>query len=370
MDVISLTQQLVQVPSESSDPIGTAAESPEKGVVAILQAACEAADLAWETPEALPGRNNFLVRLKNPGAPRLIIMAHMDTVSARGMAESFSGALRGGRVYGRGACDDKGPLATVLVTLIELFREKVPLAFDVVFAATVDEECSMAGALHLSRDLEGWDLCIGLEPTGLRLVHAHKGVYRFRLHTTGRAAHSSAPEKGANAIDAMLPVLSDLQAYGEKLAACQDPEMGRAALSITLLQGGSSLNIIPDTCSAGVDIRLLPDMEPGEIARQVGDLVGDRARVEEVYQGAGIRTDPGNSFIHRLQSIMAAEGVDPNLETAAFATDCSKMGNKGPCVVWGPGDIAQAHKREEYIDVSQLEKAGRILRRFLTAGLA
>lgn len=365
LDIVNLTRELVAIPSESSDPVGTPGPA-EAGVLACLTAVCDRAGLAWQTQEVLPGRHNLLIRLPNPGKPRLVIIAHQDTVSGRGMVAPFGAELRDGRIYGRGSCDDKGPLAAALATVIAAYQSGRSLACDLVFAATVDEECSMAGAVRLAEELEGWDLCIGLEPTGLRMIHAHKGVYRFRVTTRGQAAHSSEPAKGGNAIHLMLPVLDDLRRYGQELAMATDPELGSATLAITQLAAGSSPNIIPDQCTAMVDIRLLPDMEPETIGAAVRTLVGARAEVEEVYQGWGIRTELDNPLILRLQEILADEGQSPEPTTAAFATDCSKLAHKGPCLVWGPGHIAQAHKTEEYIEISQLEAAGRMLFRFLT----
>lgn len=364
-DIVSLTRELVAIPSESSDPVGTTGPA-EAGVLKCLTAACDRAGIAWQAQEALPGRHNLIIRLPNPGKPRLVIIAHQDTVSARGMAAPFGAELRDGRIYGRGSCDDKGPLAAALATIIAAHQSGRPLACDLVFAATVDEECSMAGAVRLAEELEGWDLCIGLEPTGLRIIHAHKGAYRFRVTTRGVAAHSSEPAKGSNAIHRMLPVLADLRRYGQELAVAIDPELGSATLAITQLAAGSSPNIIPDQCTAMVDIRLLPTMAPDAIGVAVRTLVGARGEVEEVYQGWGINTDLANPLIGRLQQILADAGHSSVPTTAAFATDCAKLAHKGPCIVWGPGAIAQAHKQEEYIESSQLEAAGRLLFCFLT----
>ena len=364
-DIVNLTRELVAIPSESSDPVATPA-TVEAGVLAVLVALCDRAGLAWHTQEALPGRHNFVVRLPNPGKPRVVILAHQDTVSGRGMAAPFAAELRDGRISGRGSCDDKGPLAAALIAIIAAHRGGRSLACDLVFAATVDEECTMAGAVRLAKELAGWDLCIGLEPTNLRLIHAHKGAYRFLVTTRGVAAHSSEPAKGKNAIHLMLPVLADLQRFGQELALAIDPELGSATLAITQLAAGTSPNIIPDQCTAMVDIRLLPDMDPDAIGGAVLALVGGRAEVQEVYQGWGIRTELANPLIRRWQEILQDEGHSPEPTVAAFATDCAKLAHKGPCIVWGPGNIAQAHKPDEYIEIKQLEAAGRMLFRFLT----
>ena len=122
-DSITMTRELVQTPSESSDPVGTDSAFAEQKVVEYLQRVCRNAGLEPETSEVFPGRENLLVRLPNPGAPKLLIIAHMDTVSARGMKEPFSGDLREGVIYGRGSCDDKGPLAAGLSALLDLYQD-------------------------------------------------------------------------------------------------------------------------------------------------------------------------------------------------------------------------------------------------------
>jgi acetylornithine deacetylase len=365
-DPVSLATSLVRIPSESSDPIATDPAGPERQVVAYLTALCRAAGIEHRTTEVSPGRENLVVRLPNPGAPRLVLAAHLDTVSARGMAAPFGGELREGCLWGRGACDDKGPLAAAFSAILDLHKRKVRPVFDLTFCGTVDEECSMSGADQLAREIDGFELCLALEPTDLKVINAHKGVYRFVIITRGRAVHSSHPEKGDNAINRMLPILADLQNWGAELAELRHPLLGKASLAITRLQGGASLNIIPDYCEAGVDIRLLPEMTANAITDRVKALIGDRGEMVEVYSGEGINTEMDNPLIQRFMGAIRAEGAEPGPITASFATDCSRLHHLGPCLVWGPGDIAHAHQINEHIPVSQLERATTILKNFLS----
>ncbi|MCK4840241.1 MAG: M20/M25/M40 family metallo-hydrolase, partial [Desulfobulbaceae bacterium] len=211
-DVITMTRELIKIPSESSEPVATSTGGPEVRIVEYLSQICRAAGVEYYTMEALPGRENLVVRLPNPGAPRLLIVGHMDTVSGGGMQDPFSGDLRDGIIFGRGACDDKGPLAAGFSAMLDLHRELgVAPAYDITFATTIDEECTMSGAKKLAEELADWDLCIALEPTDLKIIRAHKGVYRCQIVTRGKAAHSSHPDQGINAISAMMPIIYDLE---------------------------------------------------------------------------------------------------------------------------------------------------------------
>ncbi|MDF1577618.1 MAG: M20 family metallopeptidase [Desulfurivibrionaceae bacterium] len=365
-DLITLARELIMIPSESSDPVATPAAGQERGVVEYLQPICRAAGVDHYTMEALPGRSNLVVRLPNPGAARLLIVAHMDTVSGSGMENPFSGELRDGVIFGRGACDDKGPLAAGLAAVLDLHRELgVAPAYDITFAASVDEECTMSGARKLAAEPDGWDLCLALEPTALKIIRAHKGVFRCRITTRGKAAHSSHPDKGVNAITGMMPIIKDLELLGQELKARRDPELGRATLAVTRIQGGGSVNTIPEQCEVFIDIRVLPVMTFAEVKGLVENCVGDRATIDQIYSCDGIDTDPGNPLIESLSASIRAGGGDPGPITASFATDCSHLHRKGPCIVWGPGSIHQAHQAAEYIEVAQLEQAYHILKDFL-----
>ncbi|VAW42094.1 Acetylornithine deacetylase [hydrothermal vent metagenome] len=364
IDPVELTSQLVQIPSESSTPLTTRQESAEELVAAHLSSICRQAEVEHELFTALPGRRNLIARFPAPGRPSLLIMAHMDTVSAREMSAPFSGEIKEGRLLGRGACDDKGPLAAAFAALINIKAEN--RAFDTTFAATVDEECTMSGSRALALRKPEFDLCIALEPTTLRVIHAHKGVYRCRIICGGKACHSSQPEQGQNAIIAMYDIMTDLQRLEFKLRRHPDRELGRASLAITKINGGSSINIIPDHCEISVDIRLLPSHDPAEAARQIRAICAGRAKVEDIFQARAIKTDLDNQHIKRLRRATAAQGHDLPPATASYATDCAQLCHLGPCIVWGPGDIAQAHQQNEYIELEQLRDAHKILLNFLS----
>nr|MBF0223267.1 M20/M25/M40 family metallo-hydrolase [Desulfobulbaceae bacterium] len=345
---VSLTRELVRVPSESSDAIATPG-SAEFGVAAVLQRVCCEHDLDWHLQEALPDRYNFIVSCSNPGLPKVIFLAHMDTVSAKGMVAPFSGELKNGKVWGRGSCDDKGSLAAILAVLVELKQQKTSLKYDVTLAATVDEECSMSGSAVLAKKNPlGWDLCIGMEPTLLQPVYAHRGVYRCRILAIK---------------EAVLPVseiMAGLRDFQHVLEQSCHPELGNAVMNSTeILEDDSRHRIL-------VDIRLLPVQSPAQIHASIVRIVGTRGRVIPLFAGRGIDTDPETALVKSFQRSLLHNGLDATLKAVPFATDCSQLQGRGPCMVWGPGNSAQAHQADEFIELRQLELACQVLAGFLT----
>jgi len=365
---INLTRDLVKIPSESSNPTATEAMHPETKVNEFLTSFCFTRGVDFELQEVAAGRNNFIAHFPKKNAPKLLIMAHSDTVSAPNMVKGFSGEIKEEKIWGRGACDDKGPLAAALCTLTGLHQQNIKIAYDVTFAATVDEECTMAGSAALAAKYKTWDLCIGLEPTELKLITAHKGVHRCKISTKGLACHSSSPEHGRNAILEMHALINDLQVLEFRLKRQKSTELGRASMAITQIQGGSSINIIPDHCEISIDTRLLPSQDPELYTKQLEQLIGMRGKVEPLFIARGMQTNIEQKYIKRLQHAVSQCGYSSDPESVSYATDCSQLVTRGPCIVWGPGSIAQAHQQDEYIEIAQIKDACRILEMFLTGG--
>jgi len=366
-DAIELTRRLIQLPSESSGHTLSDVEWPERKVGEFLLHVLEGSGFKPFTFAAKGNRHNVIARYPGDG-PRLLLVGHMDTVSAGGMQEPFAASLRDGRIWGRGACDDKGPLAAAIAVLRWMQEQKSKCFFDLFFAASVDEECTLAGAGQLANWIEYFDLCIAMEPTGLKIVRGHKGDLRLKITTSGKSTHSSSPELGDNAVEKILSLAAEMDKYKEQFAALPDAEpFGKPTLAITSIHGGSSSNMIPDSCSMTVDCRLLPEMEPQSILNKIQADIGARAEIEVLFAGSGMLTDYDHSLVQRLASSILRENEDPGPACVSFATDCSRLVARGPCIVWGPGNIAQAHHQAEYIEIAALEKAVRILQKFLCA---
>ncbi|MEJ5275911.1 MAG: M20 family metallopeptidase [Thermogemmata sp.] len=328
-----------------------------------------------------PGRDNLLAHY-DPGHPapcHLLFEAHQDTVPVDGMTiEPFAAQREGNRLYGRGACDVKAGLAVMLAAFVRLVRERPAGSARVTLALTVDEEHSFLGVQALVRSgfRQGRPhVAIVAEPTRLHIVSAHKGVIRWTLETTGRACHSSRPDDGINAIYRMSRILLALEQYAERLRQRPaDPLLGPRTLAVGRIQGGVSPNTIPDFCRIEIDRRLIP----GEtVAEAEADLLAWLRHavgtdVPFTLQTAHSPCPPlspqaSMEWVERFGQIIDAVVGHHTVQAVPFGTDAATLSQAGiPAIVFGPGDIAQAHTRDEWIDLDQLEPAAEILYRFAT----
>jgi acetylornithine deacetylase len=261
-----------------------------------------------------------------------------------------------------------------------LLREKAARLPNIVIACTVNEELGFTGAQHLAALWKSGRskllpqppaAAIVSEPTQLNVVVAHKGVVRWKCQTRGRAAHSSNPSAGANAIYRMAPVVQALQDYAETQvnALGEHPLLGRPTLSVGTIRGGLSVNTVPDGCAIEIDRRLLPDEEPPAARQRVIDYLrqnlGDTAQhvshEPPFIVARGLRDDRNAPLAERLQQAASACGVVAKKIGVPFGTDAAAFGHEVPTVVFGPGSIAQAHTEDEWVAVEQLQQATEIL---------
>ena len=220
----------------------------------------------------------------------MIFEAHGHGVDPGHEHRPFEPELRDGQLYGA-AGDTKAGLAAMMQALANVAQEAVPPPCDIVLAATVDEEFSYRGVVALCQGLQADQaaahvpattpparLAIVAEPTQLQAVVASKGVLRWQIETLGRAAHSSKPHLGRNAIVAMSRVIQALQADSERLSLRQHPLLGSATLNIGIIAGGVQVNFVPDRCSIELDRRLLPGERWQDVYDHYHQLFADGAR--------------------------------------------------------------------------------------------
>jgi len=326
----------------------------------------------WEQ-EVFPGRPNVLARLpgQNPNR-RLLLEAHMDTVSVKGMTISpFDPEIRDGCLYGRGSCDTKAGLTTMMHAIASVKEAGLTPPCELLLAAVVDEEFSYRGVVHLCDGLKA-DAAIVAEPTELRAVIATKGVLRCRIVVHGRAAHSSKPHLGLNAITQMARVIHAIEEDKVRLMAVRHPLVGPGTCNIGVIQGGVQVNFVPDRCFIEIDHRLLPGQKAEDAVNHyrelLANLCGIQAEVEEplLLVDEGLDTPADAHVMQVAGQVLSALGLDPHPCGVPFGCDASKLSRAGiPSIVFGPGSIDRAHTADEYVELEQVEHAFEFQRRFL-----
>ena len=391
-ELASLLAKLVQIPS--INPMGRAETPPdlffEHRLTNFLESWLREQGFHPVRQSVAPLRENLIAIYEPPTPPTRTILfeVHQDTVPVEGMTiPPFGGEIREGRVFGRGACDVKGGMAVMLGTLQRLQKDRLPGA-RVVLALTVDEEHTFLGVQKLMEQkgdelakLCGArpDLAIIAEPTDLRIVEAHKGVSRWLLTTKGVPCHSSRPEMGQNAIYRMAKVLAILEKHAAELSAGPgDPVLGPGTLSVGRIQGGISVNTVPDRCAIEIDRRIAPGESPAsadkllrsalEIGLKTLSEIGLGGWPEWLDLPQAWMSCPGldgpSQKVARdaLANALRASGIDPVAEAVPYGTDASTIAEAGiPSVVFGPGDIRLAHTAAESIPIAELGRAEEVL---------
>jgi acetylornithine deacetylase len=357
----------------------------EKNVADFLASVAARAGFEVEFQKVLPGRANVIVRLLPPGKIRqtILLAPHLDTVNAED--SQFIPRRKNGRLYGRGACDTKGSVAAMLTALCELANTKSrPQETGIVFAGLVDEENAQAGSRALvgqasRRSLTFWEngdrrdacptaLAIVGEPTRLQAVTAHKGSIWLELKTRGKAAHGATPQLGQNAVHKMARIVDALEVdYAARLRKRWHPLLNTATVNVGTICGGTQPNIVPDRCVITIDRRTLPGETETSVRREIAVLLRAKrlsAKISSTKLAPclPLETNPKLPLVRRfLQSVGQARpaGVD-------FFCDAAVLSRGGiPSVVFGPGDIAQAHTADECISLDSLERGKDLLLRFL-----
>jgi succinyl-diaminopimelate desuccinylase len=364
-----LLRDLIAIPSVSpADDPGTD-RTGEKALAEFLAGWLRQRGATVRLLPVEPGRPNLHAHwpAKTRKPRRILFCPHLDTVSVAGMTiDPFRATVRNGRLYGRGASDTKGPMAAMLTALEQTLRDGPPPGWELHFAATMGEETGCLGARTFARQCPRYDLVIVGEPTGLRLVHAHLGCIWLELETRGRDSHASISKTSDSAIAAMAPWIHALETrLPSELAAFSDPDLGPPRSRVTLIRGGSKANICPGHCTATMDVRTTPRLSRGALLRAIRacappDAPPPTTRI--LLESAPLKNRAGDPLIDL--AIRASRGP----ATAPWFCDASVFRSAGmPAAALGPGSIAQAHTKDEWISLSQLDAGVSVYRRLIAS---
>lgn len=360
--VLETLSDLVAIKSINPDHEGGV---PEEEVAQYVERFFATRGIETFRQPVLPGRENVVAKL--PGVDRkrrLILEAHMDTVSVSGMSiPPFTPDVRDGRLYGRGSCDTKAGLATMMHAVAHWKEQGLVPPCDLWLAAVVDEEFAFRGVIKLCEGLEATaaaTAAIVAEPTEMRVVVAAKGVLRWKLRTLGVAAHSAKPHLGVSAIRHMTPVLEWLNAAADSLATPQHPLLGPATLSIGLIRGGEQINFVPDRCEIAIDRRILPGEDPLAVwagyRADLAKIPGIEAQMDPpMIADPAMETAVDARVVTVAQQVLGKMGYSADVCGVPFGSDASKFVRQGiPSIIFGPGSIDQAHAAIEYVPCDEV----------------
>lgn len=324
-----------------------------------------------EFVEPAADRVSILAKWGSPGDRAIVWNGHLDVVPAGNEEEwthpPFAGEVHGGRVWGRGAVDMKGPIACVLQALAILDRVGARPNGQVLLQLVADEETGGAnGTGYLAgQDKLGDGVATGAicgEPTRLDAFVAARGRLWLEVETFGVSAHAAQADLGSNAITAMHHVLEGLQRV--ELPDQPHPLVGRATLTPTMIQGGTAPNTVPDRCTVAIDRRFLPHESADGARAQIEDLLGELAtshgvqsELRELARYTASEVDPRSEIVRTVrEAAEAAAGRDVAIGGMPGSTDARFLVEAGiPTVIFGPGDTDQAHVVDESILVTELE---------------
>jgi acetylornithine deacetylase len=344
------------------------------------------------THDATGKKANLFATLGDSDKPGLILSGHTDVVPVDGQnwdSDPFVASERDGKLYARGSADMKGFIGIALaqapkfIAALNENRLDAPLHY----ALSYDEEVGCLGVRGLIRDLQENAIrpagCVVGEPTSMQPIIAHKGTHRFRCAVHGREAHSSYVTHGVNAIEYAARLVVFIRQIADRLAQIEQRDYGftvpYSTLSTGLIQGGIAANVVPKDCVFHFDMRTLPQASPDalyqEIRRYAETLAAEMRRIDAnagidlqwMSQTIGLAAAETDAIVQWAMQLSRNAGVGK----VSYGTEAGLFQQMGvPTVICGPGDIAEAHRPNEFVGLDQLAQCESFMDRILETGYA
>jgi succinyl-diaminopimelate desuccinylase len=323
-------------------------------------------------------RSNVLVTLKGKPGHSLLITPHLDTVPAgkNWRTPPFSGKIAQGKLYGLGATDCKGNLACAIEVLNSLIEDNCRLGYDVIFAATADEESgSVLGLIPLlKKRLLRPDAALILDSDDFDIVVAQKGLLHVKVNIKGRKAHGAYPWQGINAIDIAVEILRDLKRHNP--ARVKNKYLRPPTMNVGTIHGGDKVNVVAGWCAFELDFRFLPGQSPDAILAHLKRTIlkhthkffghGNKGKVEIEGMQKPYVINEDHALIRSLTSAMKKRGVETSIRGSEGATVISFFQTYNiPAIATGFGSEGCAHTVDEYVRIENLYRGALVLEEFL-----
>ncbi len=362
----NLTRELIEIPSF----VTGIDQGSEKEIANFISKTLSEAGFETYLQEVTKDRPNVVGILRGKGGGyTLMLNGHLDTVETHGMKiDPFSGRVQDGRIYGRGAADMKGALAAMIIAGKAIKESNVSLKGDLIISGCADEEGKGTGGEHLAKSGLKVDMAIVGEPTELDLGIAQKGLTYIDITVEGKAAHGSSPEKGKNAILVMNEIISRLNStYLAKLNKKEHRLLGKPTLNIGFIEGGYRPNVVADFCKISIDRRIIPGEDCQTVEREINEVVSEfqtkdpdvKVKVDVLKWTKCLPSEISaeETIVRSVsQNLKHMTGREPRIIGAPYWTDAGSFVNlmKVPTLIFGPGELEQAHSSSESIPIDKL----------------
>jgi len=344
------------------------------------------------THDATGKKANLFATLGDSPKPGLILSGHTDVVPVDGQAwdtDPFVATEKDGKLFGRGSADMKGFIGIALnqapqfVAALNAGRLDAPLHY----ALSYDEEVGCLGVRGLIRDLQENAIrpagCIVGEPTSMQPIIAHKGTHRFRCSVHGREAHSSYVTHGVNAIEYAARLIVYIRQIADRLAQLEQRDYGftvpYSTLSTGVIRGGIAANVIPKDCDFQFDMRTLPQASPDALYQEIrayAETLAQEMRAIDPQSGIDLKWASQTVGLAAAESDAIVQWAmqlakSPSVGKVSYGTEAGLFQQMGvPSVICGPGDIAEAHRPNEFVALEQLARCEAFMNRILETGFA
>ena len=363
--LVRLTQKLIQIDSQNPG-------STEAQIAGFIRDYLKRLGLATKIYEFKKNRSNLIAYLtKQRRKKSLLITPHLDTVPAgRGWKfDPFSGKIHHGRIYGLGATDCKANLAVAMEVINSLVEDRVVLGYNLVFAATADEETGSGYGLIplVNKNILKPDAAVVLDSDDFEIVVAQKGLIHLKVKITGKKAHGAYPWLGVNAIGIAVDILKDLKRY--KFKYKKNKYLRPPTVNIGTIKGGDKVNIVADWCEFELDFRYSPGQSAKKILQDLETIVSRHAKRYKI-EISGTQKDCRIQITHPLVSNFSAAlkslHIRPQICGSEGATTITFFQGKNiPAIATGFGTSGCAHTVNEYVKIDNLYKGSRALEKFL-----
>lgn len=367
-ELINLTRDLIRIPSHKDT------QGREKLAAEYIYDFCKNNGLDAELQPVYGERCNVLAYLRGDGSGRtLVLNGHIDTVPPYNMTiKPFNAEIVNGEIFGRGAVDMKGALASMLISMLAIKRSGCRLKGNVIFTGVIGEEEKSEGTEYLVRSGLKADGAIVGEPSNYEYAIGHRGLEWLEIIVKGKAAHGGLPNLGINAIEKAAVLIERIKKnLYPKLESRYNEYMGPSVMNFGVIKGGNQPSMVADSCSISIDRRYIPGETVESVIKEYQDII-DEIKAEDSQFEAEIRripdnmlemdhlylmTSPEDPIVSAVrESLRKVTGKEPELTRRRGWTDAALLSNFAeiPTVVCGPGNISYSHTKDERVAIADL----------------